>query len=653
MILKRLLGEIMVDLGFITRDQLGQALERQRELYRQRSVSEGTDRVMLVSESRAARDMERIPVLGVILNYMGFATLEQVEIALKKQEQMTEVYRRLDSEKLGIAIETSSVANSTLNLSEVLSIIMKYVDKVTGSAASTLMLLDDKSGELVFSVPTGPMAQSLRDIRIPPGKGIAGWVAQRGKPLIIPNAQDDPRFYPEIDRISGLETKSILCVPLKSKTKLIGVIEAINKADGGSFTEEDAYLLSIFSANAALAIENARLYTELKQSKEDELEVQKKLHEYEKFRALGQMAAGVAHDFNNLLMNIQGNTSLMLLEMDKSDPNYERLKSIEKSVFRGAEVNKKLLGFARGGKYEVKTTDLDRIVEKSSRMFGRSKEGLRIHTTYQENMWKVEADQGQIEHVLLNLYMNAWQAMPGGGDLYIETKNIDLDEEFVRSYKTTPGPYVMVSVRDTGIGMDEATQKRVFDPFFTTKEIARGTGLGLASAYGIVRNHRGIITLESRKGEGTTFKVFLPASKKEAASEMDDSNKTIDGRRTVLLVDDEDIIVDVGRQMLERMGFRVLVAMNGREAIETYNNSKDQIDLVVLDMIMPDMNGGEVFDRIRRINPEAKVLLSSGYSLDGQASEVLKKGCSGFIQKPFGIQDLDQKIREIFGQPST
>ncbi|MBW1999173.1 MAG: response regulator [Deltaproteobacteria bacterium] len=653
MIFRRLLGEIMIDLGFITRDELEQALERQEELYRERVTEGPGSGVSLVSGRRVARKMERVPLLGVILNYMGFATMEQIEIALRDQEQMTEVYKRLDSEKLGIAIETSSLVNSTLNLSEVLSIIMKYVDRVTNSYASSLMLLDEESGELVFSIPTGPKADSLKDIRIPPGKGIAGWVAQKGRPLIVPNARDDPRFYPEIDKISGIETKSILCVPLKSRTRLIGVIEAINKIDGSSFTQEDAYLLSIFSTNAALAIENARLYTELKESREDELEVQKKLHEYEKFRALAQMAAGVAHDFNNLLMNIQGNTSLVLLDMDESHPHYERLKSIEKSVFKGAEVNKKLLGFARGGKYEVKTADLNQIVEKSARIFGRSKEGLRIHTKYQENIWKVEVDQGQIEHVLLNLYMNAWQAMPGGGDLYIETKNVALSEDFVRKYKVAPGHYVMVSVRDTGMGMDEATQKRVFDPFFTTREIARGTGLGLASAYGIIRNHRGIINLQSRKGEGTTFRIYLPALRKEAARKMDNSKEIFDGQRTVLLVDDEDIILDVGRQMLERMGFQVLVAKSGEEAVEIYDQHKSQIDLVILDMIMPDMNGGEVFDKIRGLNPSAKVLLSSGYSLNGQASEVLKKGCNGFIQKPFGIQDLDRKIKEVLGEGGT
>jgi two-component system cell cycle sensor histidine kinase/response regulator CckA len=252
---------------------------------------------------------------------------------------------------------------------------------------------------------------------------------------------------------------------------------------------------------------------------------------------------------------------------------------------------------------------------------------------------------------LLNLYVNAWQAMPQGGDLHVETKNVVLDENYTQPFGLKPGHYVRVSVTDTGIGMDETTRQRVFDPFFTTKEMARGTGLGLSSAYGIVKNHGGIINVYSEKGQGSTFSVYLPASEKEVTiKRKEPAEQVLMGKETVLLVDDEDRVLDVGKEMLKAMGYKVLVASHGREALDLYTRKKEKIDLVILDMIMPDMGGGEAYDDLKEENPKVKVLLSSGYSIDGQATEILERGCDGFIQKPFSMIDLSVKVREILDQ---
>jgi signal transduction histidine kinase len=578
---------------------------------------------------------------------MGFATIEEIEKALEKQGQMTDVYKSLDSKKLGLTLEISAIVNSTIHLTEVITLIMKYVNNVVSSASNILMLRDHKTGDLVFSVPMGPEKNGLRDIRIPTGKGIAGWVAERERPLLVPDAKEDPRFDSGIDEINGFETKSILCLPLKAKSKLIGVLEVINKLDDTPFTEEDTFLLSIFAYHATVAIENARLYSELKDNLEEEVQVQKKLAEYDKTEALGQMASSVAHEFNNLLMHIQGNISLMLLDVDSSHPHNERLKSIEQSVMRGSDVSKQLLGFARGGKYDVKKMDLNEIVEKSSQVFGRTKNEIKIFRKYQTDVWTVEADQGQIEHVLLNLYRNAWQAMPGGGELYLGVKNIHLDREFVRPYNLDPGDYVKISIRDTGVGMDNDSQERIFDPFFTTKETVRGTGMGLPSAYGIISNHKGVITVQSVLGEGTTFSIYLPTPKKEVKIEREVPREVSHGKETVLLVDDEDMIIEIGKEMLEKMDYKVFATRNGAEAVKIFKENKDIIDLVILDMIMPDMGGGETYDRMKEINPDVKVLLSSGYSVNGEATSILERGCSGFIQKPFSMKDLLSKIRVI------
>jgi signal transduction histidine kinase/ActR/RegA family two-component response regulator len=645
MILKQLLGEIMTEMGFVTKSQLQEALERQKTLFEEKTLPEQLQRARLISEARM--DIDMTPLLGQILIDMEFATKEQLEEALHEQEKMVEAYKTLRSEKLAAAIEIGSLVNTTLNLAEVLGLIMRYVNRVTNSMASSLMLLDDTTGELVLSVPTGPKAKKLTDLRIPAGEGIAGWVVQHGQPLLVPDVRKDERFYNEIDKISHFKTKSIVCVPLKAKTKLIGALEVMNKVDGGSFTEEDMVLLTVFAYQAAMAIENARLYGELQERLEAEVQWQKSLAKSEKFRALGLMASGVAHDFNNLLMSIQGNASLMLLETHSGHPHFERLKNIEQSVQTGAELTKQLLGYTRGGKYEARPMNLNDVVEKTSRMFAPTRKEIRVFTKYQKDVWTVKADQPRMEQVLLNLYVNAWQAMPAGGDLYLQTENVTLDGESVRVMDIKPGKYVKISVIDNGLGMDETTRKRIFDPFFTTKEMGRGTGLGLASAYGIIRNHGGHIDVSSEKGQGTTFNIYLPVTRAKLTVEKVPTDTLLRGQETVLLVDDEDMILEVGRQMLAKMGYGVLTANSGKGALEIFKKKKNEISLVILDMIMPEMSGGETYDSMRKINPDIKVLLSSGYSIDGQATDILKRGCSGFIQKPFTVTNLSLKLREI------
>jgi len=387
--------------------------------------------------------------------------------------------------------------------------------------------------------------------------------------------------------------------------------------------------------------------TERKRAEEEKKKLETQFQQAQKMEALGTLAGGIAHDFNNLLMGIQGNTALILYDTDSSHFQYEKLKSIEELVQNGAQLTRQLLGFSRRGKYQVKPIDINELIRKSSDMFSRTKKEITIHTKYQEGIWPVEVDRGQIEQVLLNLFVNAWQAMPGKGELYLETENVTLTETYIKPYQVKPGKYVKISVTDTGVGIDKKTQQRIFDPFFTTKEMGRGTGLGLASAYGIVKNHSGIINVYSEKGKGTTFTIYLPISEKKVRQEKALPEEILEGSETILLVDDEDFIITVGSQILKKLGYEALTASSGRAAIDVYKANKDKIEMVILDMIMPEMGGGDTYDRIKEINPAVKVLLSSGYSIDGQAKDILDRGCHGFIQKPFNIKGFSQKIREI------
>jgi CheY-like chemotaxis protein len=285
-------------------------------------------------------------------------------------------------------------------------------------------------------------------------------------------------------------------------------------------------------------------------------------------------------------------------------------------------------------------------VGKTSILFGRTKKEIRIETKFEPALWSVDVDRGQTEQVLLNLYVNACHAMPGGGDLYLETVNIRLPGKSGKGSDAAPGEYVRITVKDTGMGMDERTKSRIFEPFFTTKEMGRGTGLGLATVYGIVQGHGGFITVDSEKGKGTAFHIYLPASHREVPKAATPSEFFERGRETILLVDDEEGILAVSTALLTHLGYDVMNAKNGREALEIYRKKGETIDLVILDMIMPGMSGGETFDLLKELNPEIRVILSSGYSLDGMASQIMEHGCRSFMQKPFTLSALSQQVRE-------
>ncbi|MDY0044610.1 MAG: PAS domain S-box protein [Syntrophales bacterium] len=376
-------------------------------------------------------------------------------------------------------------------------------------------------------------------------------------------------------------------------------------------------------------------------------QLENKYLQAQKMEAIGTLAGGIAHNFNNLLMGIQGNTSLMLMDLNPNHPHYRRLKNIEHQIDEGAELTKQLLGFAREGKYEIKRININNILEITLNFFEKTRKDIKIRKSFQQDLWIAAVDQSQMEQVFMNMYVNAWQAMPGGGELKVETCNCFLSDEDVRSFGAKPGRYIQINISDTGEGMDKETKKHIFEPFFTTK-VSRGSGLGMASAYGIIKNHDGFIVIDSEKGKGTVFRIYLPSFEKDKSDDRGVSKeRPLGGNETILLVDDEQLIIEVAMEILAALGYKILTAKSGREALRVYRQNQECVDLVILDMIMPHMSGGEVFDRIKLIDKNAKVLLSSGFSADGEAQEIIRRGCSGFIQKPFNISKLSSKIREI------
>lgn len=426
-----------------------------------------------------------------------------------------------------------------------------------------------------------------------------------------------------------------------------GVSNIIGKTIEVSGKRKDGSIIPLEMTIGEAKLIDKKRFTGVLRDITERKQMEMQFHHAQKLEAVGTLAGGIAHNFNNLLGIILGNITLMRAQMDRGNPHYEILSKIETKVLSGSELSKQLLGFARGGKYELKSVNLNTLILHISDMFGRAHKAIRIDKKLDAGLWNGNVDEGQIEQVLLNLLVNSWQAMPRGGEINIQSGNVNLDDDFVKPHQMQAGKFVKLSVTDTGMGMDKELQTRIFEPFFTTKEMTQGSGLGLASAYGIVKNHEGIITVESEPGKGTTFEIYLPATDEEPAKQEEASNKRRRGTGTILLVDDEEELISAGQLSLKMLGYDVLVANDGNRALEIFEKDKERVDLVILDMIMPGKGGGEVFDKLREMKPDVKVLLSSGYSLEGEAQEIMNRGCEGFIQKPFALDTLSLKLFEV------
>jgi PAS domain S-box-containing protein len=470
----------------------------------------------------------------------------------------------------------------------------------------------------------------------------------------IVNMPIENNLTPEsMQRVTQILTEYFIPEKLNDKDHeivLSGELEFLRKDGSTLWSDVVMTLLRDADGKPSTLLCVGRDITDRRKAEEEKKRLEDHLVRVQKMEAIGTLAGGIAHDFNNLLMGILGNISIMRMNFDDSHPFFDRLTSMEEYVHRGSDLTKQLLGFARGGKYEIKPTDLGEFLRRSSEMFGQTKKEIRIHYKVPEAIWSVEVDRGQMDQALLNIYVNAWQAMPRGGDLYLSIENVDLDKMEVRPFDVKPGKYVKMTITDTGVGMDETTKAHIFEPFFTTKERGRGTGLGLASVYGIIKNHGGFINVESEKHLGTSFMIFLPASEKNVEDENMVNEDVQKGHETVLFIDDEDMVLRVGSEMIKGLGYDVMTATGGKQGLEIYEQNQDKIELVILDMIMPDFSGKDTFEILQSINPAVRVLLSSGYSLDGQAKEIMENGCRGFMQKPFTMSELSNKIRGILDE---
>jgi PAS domain S-box-containing protein len=380
-------------------------------------------------------------------------------------------------------------------------------------------------------------------------------------------------------------------------------------------------------------------------------QLEDQLRQSQKMEAIGQLAGGVAHDFNNMLMVISGYSELAILKLKAGDPLLRYLEEIRKAWMRGAALTRQLLAFSRKQVLQPRILDLNLIISDLRKMLGRLiGEDLELRAVLHPELGRIKADPGQIEQVIMNLVVNARDAMPRGGKLTIETTNTDLDAEYAGHHANIqPGPYVMLAVSDTGIGMDEKTRERIFEPFFTTKEAGKGTGLGLSTVYGIVKQSGGNILVYSEVGKGTSFKIYLPrvGDAVQDKSHTVRLEKSLLGTETLLLAEDEEPVRNMAREALETYGYQVLEAANGGAALLMCERHNEPIPLLITDVVMPEMSGPELSARLIQLHPEMRVLYMSGYTESAIfQQEILDPGIA-FLQKPFTPDDLARKVREV------
>ncbi|MCL4537693.1 MAG: response regulator [Nitrospirae bacterium] len=373
----------------------------------------------------------------------------------------------------------------------------------------------------------------------------------------------------------------------------------------------------------------------------------------QKLDSLGMLAGGIAHDFNNILTGVLGYASLLKSTVSETDKTYKYIDTIEKSASRAANLAQQLLGFARKGKYIMTKLSINDLVKELASFvketFDRS---ITIVLDCEENLPPVEGDSNQLYQAIMNLCINARDAMPEGGRLYIKTEYYLLhDEKVVDFFQIPAGGYVRVSVTDTGVGMPPDVRKRIFEPFYTTKGIGKGTGLGLAMVYGIAKNHEGYITVYSEIGLGTTVRLYLPKADGTVEEKRRDRVMNERPRKgTILLVDDEEVVRELGKDILEAYDYEVLLAVHGNEGVRIFSENKDRINLVILDMVMPEKGGRQTFKEIRTLKPDAKVLICSGYGEEQYFYELFEAGAAGFLQKPFQHTELLSKVEDAMAR---
>jgi GAF domain-containing protein/DNA-binding response OmpR family regulator len=562
--------------------------------------------------------------------------------------------QKIRAARLATLTRLNRVISSSLDTDTVLREIASAAAALTAVPVVSFWVADEATRTLeIRAFSNGEVARDfpLRTLRF--GEAAPGWVAEHRAELRIDDAHADDRTPAgSWWRRHGL--RSFLGIPIVFEGSLVGVL-SLSDRKPFRLGPDDERLLESFVAQAGAAIRNARLYEERTQAYEELTRIQERLTQAQKMDAVGRLAGGVAHDFNNLLTVILGRGQILMRRLPADDPLYRHVALIQATADRAATLTQQLLAFSRKQAVQPRVLDLNAVVTGIEKMLRRLiGEDIDLVTVPDPALDRFRCDPGQVEQVLLNLAVNARDAMPRGGRLTLETQNVTLDAAYVRLHPDAqPGAYVMLAVSDTGVGMDAATRAHLFEPFFTTKGEGRGTGLGLATVYSVVKQAEGHIAVYSEPGCGSTFKVYFPRVRDAADAPVPDPApaESPTGSETLLLVEDEDGLRDLAREILETQGYTVLESRHPGDALALSEQYPGPIHLVLTDVVMPEMSGRGLADQLTAARPEIRVLYMSGYTDDAIVRHGVLEPGTAFVQKPFTPDALTRKIREVLDSP--
>ena len=575
---------------------------------------------------------------------------------------------RLTARAQALAEASRAFSEVAHRIDAALEIVVRKTAELVREACTISLVSDDRQTiKMVAYHHIDPGANEatkelLSDVELRMGDSIIGKVASTGQPFWVEDVSAEdlrktvhPRFRSFLEVVS---LRGMLCVPLCARDEIIGTLTIARGPAGGRFTSEDKDFLEDLAARAALAIANGRMFqrlqTELQERARAEEALRRseeQLRQSQKMEAVGRLAGGIAHDFNNALSAILGSAEFARRSLDAAHPAAQDLEVISQAGHHAAVLTRQLLVFSRNHVLQTKRLNLNDVIRNLEPMLRRLlPQDIQIVSAMAPRLAAIEADAGQIEQVVVNLAVNARDAMPDGGRLTIETTNIILDDDHALEHLSLKaGPHVILAVSDTGHGMDADTMSHVFEPFFTTKKAGQGTGLGLATVYGIVKQSGGHIWVSSELQHGASFKVYFPASavvEPITAPESRPARKT-SGAETILLVEDEPLVRRVARRILEQAGHRVLEADGAEEAAHASQTYVGQIDLLITDVILSGANGRDVAEVVRAMRPDLKVLFMSGYTGDSIAGRRMLDPGSILLEKPFTPESVMQKVREV------
>jgi len=560
---------------------------------------------------------------------------------------IVDITERVRMEKTqSVLLSISEAASTTDNLTELLRIIHKQLGTLLNATNFYVALYDEETG--LYSFPYHVDQYDRVDNHTPQelGRGLTEYVRRTGAPLLADEELIEELVRKgEIERV-GTPSRVWMGAPLRTPRGVIGVAAVQSYTDQDAYSSDDLDLLAFVSEHIASVIDHKRAERERE-------EAQSRFLQAQKMEAIGRLTGGIAHDFNNLLTAINGFAQLLQIDLPSSDPRQEYVARIREAGQRAAQLTRQLLAFSRKQIIAPRVVNLNEVVRDVDKMLRRIiGEDIEIDMVLSPDLWLVKVDPSQMQQVIINLAVNARDAMSQGGKLTIETANVLLDEEYVRSHPGAKvGEHIMLAISDTGVGMSEEVQAHIFEPFFTTKEEGKGTGLGLATVYGIVKQSGGNIWYYSEEGMGTTFKIYLPRTlEEEATVEKGEETTAIPkGQGVIFLVEDDDTVRELSVWILRRAGYTVLDTSNPEEAIERVRDYPGRVDLLITDVVMPGMSGRELAQRIAEIRPGVKVLYMSGYTDNAIVDHSVLEPGMAFLQKPFTPNTLAGKVREVLG----